>query len=96
MSFNYSKAYDVRGAQMGRPDCYGDGVSNAKLHLEKVPMDRSGCYDPGGAYWGIGTQLYVAYDEDDKEVVEIFCRASSREAAKVLVQSRRKNVRFYR
>lgn len=96
MSFNYSNACGVRGAQMGRQDCYGDGVSNVKLHLEKVPMDLSGCYDPGGAYWGIGTQLYVAYGEDANKVVEIFCRASSREVAKVLVQSRRKNVRFYR
>lgn len=96
MSFGYSNACSIRGAQMGRPEHLGDGTTKAKLHLEKVPMDRSGCYDPGGAYWGAGTQLYVAYGDDENETVEMFTRASSREVAKALIRSRRKNIRFYR
>lgn len=28
-----------------------------------VPMS-DGCYDKGGAYWGIGTQLRVSYTKD--------------------------------
>lgn len=29
-----------------------------------VPMDSSGAYDKGGAYWGIGKQLRVSYTKD--------------------------------
>jgi len=95
MSFIYSNVSSPRGAPMGRPDCYGDGVSPCKLHLERVHF-VDGDYDRGGAYWGSGTPLYVAYGEDANEQIEMFTRASTREAAKVLIQSRRKNVRFYR
>lgn len=29
-----------------------------------VPMDNSGAYDKGGAYWGTGRQLRVRYTKD--------------------------------
>lgn len=29
-----------------------------------VPMSSDGAYDRGGAYWGIGKQLRVAYTKD--------------------------------
>lgn len=30
----------------------------------RVPMDSSGAYDKGGAYWGIGAELRVQYTKD--------------------------------
>jgi hypothetical protein len=58
--------YDVncsRGAPMGRADV-GKRPKDKRILDNKVPMDRDGCYDRGGAYWGIGAQLRVRYTKD--------------------------------
>jgi hypothetical protein len=47
-------------------------------------------YDPGGAYWGMGTQLWCAWDTE-LDLVAYF-RAKSREEAKRELP----NARFYR
>lgn len=65
-----------RGAPMGRNNVderpakdglvlqeYLDNPKN-KLYDCAVPMDASGAYDKGGAYWGIGRQLRVRYSKD--------------------------------
>lgn len=53
---NLTKAYDGRGADMGRravlPD---DPAQPIRLHLARMRMTADGCYDAGGAYWGCGT-----------------------------------------
>jgi hypothetical protein len=98
MPYKFSNVHRPYGAPMGRPDCYGDGESPCKLHLERVRL-VDGDYDEGGAYWGGGSgasPLYVAYGEDASEQIHIFVRASNREIAKTIVRSRRRNVRFFR
>ena len=62
------------GAPMGRPNVderpAKDGlVLDEYLNKNKffdcaVPMDNSGAYDKGGAYWGTGRQLRVKYTKD--------------------------------
>lgn len=65
-----------RGAPMGRDNIderpAKDGfvlpeyLENKKNRLYDcaVPMDSSGAYDRGGAYWGTGRQLRVKYSKD--------------------------------
>lgn len=65
------------GAQMGRenigtmPHTITSGRNNRIVKKNQktvfdcaVPMDSSGAYDKGGAYWGIGKQLRVSYTKD--------------------------------
>jgi hypothetical protein len=71
MSYHkFSKGYSIRGAQMGRPE-YRNGpdgqVTDAPLfRLQRVRLD-SGGYDNGGAYWGTGAPLYVAFSGESPE-----------------------------
>lgn len=72
------------GAPMGRtsmPDLSG------KVHLARVPI-RDG-YDPGGAYWGVGTPLWCAWNDEGA----IYMRAATREAAKAFLGA---GFKFYR
>ncbi len=51
-----------RGAPMGRPNV-GTRPKDKRIYDCFVPM--SDCaYDKGGAYWGMGTPLRVAYTKD--------------------------------
>jgi hypothetical protein len=53
-----------RGAPMGRPDQGSlDEVPSKSVYLSPAPIDCDG-YDKGGAYWGLGPTLYVAYTSD--------------------------------
>lgn len=85
------------GAPMGRrSDLPSD--EPVKLHLRYVPF-VDGCYDQGGAYWGMPANLYVAWgnlDGDIGEPVEFYVRASSREDAKAKVLEHCSVARFYR
>ena len=80
----------TRGAPMGRNDDHIVG----KCRLQKVVM-YDGCYDKGGAYWGMGTQLWVCEDSDGSQM---FVRASTRiEAKKLIVEDMLSHdVTFYR
>lgn len=87
-----SKVSCKYGAPMGRG---GSLLAGTKTHLARVRLD-SGGYDPGGAYWGIGQPLFVAWDDEGGE---IYLRASSREAAKAQLRAEScdpENLRFYR
>ena len=95
MSYNYTKAYSQYGASMGRRDNVAEALDVKKLHLERVRLN-SGGYDPGGAYWGHGAPLYVAWGDGADEVQEMFLRASDREEAKEIVRGVFKNAKFYR
>ena len=89
--YTYTKAYSQYGASMGRPDCINEAETVKKLHLERVRLN-SGGYDPGGAYWGQGAPLYVAWGDGQ----EMFLRASDREEAKEIAKGVFKHAEFYR
>jgi hypothetical protein len=62
-----------------------------------VPINAGG-YDPGGAYWGTGQPLYVAFDtEADTEYSqEMFIRADDRRHAKQQAARIFPAAKFYR
>lgn len=59
-----TKGYSARGADMGRasdlPNSY-DGP----VEIRHVPIDIDG-YDPGGAYWGSNSPLFVLTDDNGR------------------------------
>lgn len=66
-----------RGAPMGRCDIKDD--PKAKVLLFLVRLEDGGCYDVGGAYWGIGKEpLYGAIGDD----FQCFVRAKDIEQAR--------------
>ena len=94
--YKFTKAYDNRGAFMGRSENITEPNYPVKFHLEKVQIN-SGGYDKGGAYWGVyHVPLYVAYGDAENEIQEIFLRASTREDAKHKVLEIFKSAIFYR
>ena len=95
MSYNYTKAYSQYGASMGRPDRTAEALDVKKIHLERVQL-HSGGYDLGGAYWGHGAPLYVAYGDGAEEVQEMFFRAKDRREAKEIAKGVFKHAEFYR
>ena len=95
MKYTYTKAYSQYGSSMGRRDNITESACTIKFHLQRVPLD-SGGYDPGGAYWGLGDPLYVAFGEGELEVQEMFFRAKSRDGAKTQVRGAFPAATFYR
>ena len=91
MNYIYTKAYSQYGASMGRPDRTAEAETVMKPHLERVRLN-SGGYDPGGAYWGHGAPLYVAWGDGQ----EMFFRARDRREAKEIARGVFKNAKFYR
>jgi hypothetical protein len=86
-----TKGYSMYGAQMGRRD--RDTIfPGDKVRLYKVNLD-SGGYDKGGAYWGHGTPLYCAENEDG---AIMYFRAYNRETAKSKLLETFDKLRFYR
>lgn len=89
-----------RGAPMGRPDYWQvPRKEAARFNLMEVRLNGGG-YDRGGAYWGHGVPLYVAYAtlETMGDVLEtiVHIRALSRERAKEILRKDYPNARFYR
>src|SRR5688572_29913589 len=68
------------GAPMGRS---GSLLGSGVVRLQRVPLD-SGGYDRGGAYWGSGEPLWVAFDDEGGEK---YLRAPSRKAAQVKLRA---------
>ena len=69
-----------RGTPMGRNwETGSDFDVMQPLHLNRVPLD-SGGYDAGGAYWGHGQPIFVAYDDAGEFMQSM--RARNRAAAK--------------
>jgi hypothetical protein len=62
------------GAPMGRS---GSLLGSGVVRLQRVSLD-SGGYDRGGAYWGSGEPLWVAFDD---EAGERYLRAPTRKVA---------------
>ena len=108
MKLNLSKAYNERGADMGRPDNIPPvilSLPSVKLHLERLKMYDGDCYDAGGAYWGSGngtTHMYCAWGTAINPIsnnpfppCQIFVRAKSRKDAKRLVRDEISNAIFF-
>lgn len=86
----------VRGAPMGRHDW---GLIEHRdrpmmMYLQRVRFIDGG-YDLGGAYWGGGGEpLFCAWAEDIE--ARVFVRAKDRRAAKLKVNERFPNAKFFR
>ena len=65
------------GAPMGRTS-HGSVVPGQKVRLIQLKID-SGGYDDGGAYWGLGQPIFMAWTEDTE--YEWYIRANSRKEA---------------
>ena len=65
------------GAPMGRSN-HGAVVPGQKVRLIQLNID-SGGYDDGGAYWGLGKPIFMAWTEDTE--YEWYIRANSRKEA---------------
>ena len=74
MKFNYTKGYDHYGAQLGRTGPLQQADSVTRINIEQVPIHEG--YDPGGAYWGGGEPLFVAWGDGDDEEQVAFLRAA--------------------
>ena len=58
-----------RGAPMGRCGVGAKADATGKrIYRRHVPLVYDGAYDKGGAYWGIGSPLYVEYTLDKSYV----------------------------
>ena len=81
------KAYSARGANMGRPNQLQGEPE--RLYLQPVQFEDD-CYDSGGAYWGMPSDLWCAFSGDDSEndePVTVFVRADSYDDAKFKVEA---------
>lgn len=70
-------------------------LGSGRVHLARVRINQGG-YDSGGAYWGIGQPLFVAWDDEGGEE---YLRADSRDAAKAKILAKHPDpeaVSFYR
>ena len=65
------------GAPMGRSS-HGSVVPGQKVRLIRLNIDGGG-YDDGGAYWGLGKPVYMAWTVDAE--YEGYIRANSRKEA---------------
>lgn len=63
-----------RGASLGRAS-HGTAPEASPIHLRRLRLDSQG-YDKGGAYWGIGGELFEAFDDAGTfyETVRIYPR----------------------
>lgn len=95
MPYYYSKAYSASGSSMGRRNGTSERLDVKLLHVERVPINSQG-YDPGGAYWGTGRPLYVAWGEGPEYDAEYFVRAANRQEAKEAAAIVFPNAKFYR
>jgi len=79
----------THGSPMGRSNSQLTGI----CHMQRVPF-VDGCYDLGGAYWGLPANLWVA---EDAEGQQAFVRARNREEAKAEFQEiNNEEITFYR
>ena len=74
----YHEVGSIYGAPMGRRS--NNIPEGTKVYLRSVPIVDG--YDPGGAYWGMPSNLYCAWAEVDGEFFVKYFRAKDRSAAK--------------
>ncbi len=90
-----SKVHSRYGAPMGRDSTRDRDLPKApcRLSVQRVRLNQGG-YDHGGAYWGTGEPLFRVADVNGD--VELYLRASDREAAKAAVRAKMPAARFWR
>lgn len=95
---NLTNAVSLYGASRGRADERPPREEREKIigpmHLTRVKLDSQG-YDKGGAYWGIGTPLYLAECLEWQQYAREFIRAKDRDEAKAKIRELYPNARFY-
>lgn len=90
------------GAQMGRRNIVPEKPDQKiKLSIQRLKF-TDGCYDKGGAYWGLPENLYCAFAYKPSCVsimlnfnALVFIRANSRAEAKQLVRKQISGATFY-
>ncbi len=92
-----SNVSSIYGAPMGRTETtyHADQHDPHKFSIQLIRLDNGG-YDSGGAYWGIGQQLYWAYADNMPNRVEMFFRSPDRDTAKAYLRDKYPNAKFYR
>jgi len=86
---------------MGRPSEHSEHKGwSGRFHLQELPLVDYD-YDKGGAYWGSGSLksgwMYRAYcDTFPDNPVDLFIRATSRDAAKAQVLATYPNAVFFK
>lgn len=78
-------AASFRGASLGRAGTGATVNTSGPFHLVKIRIDQGG-YDKGGAYWGLGEQLWGYCDETG--TVTGYFRAPDRTSAIARLRSR--------
>lgn len=79
------------GAPMGRYTGPHYLTTEARISLVRIRIN-SGGYDAGGAYWGLGAPLWYVSDCDGNGW---FFRATSRDAAKIIIRADWSDAKFY-
>jgi len=105
--FNDRNEWICTGSQMGRREMLPENTGEPiKLYLQRLNLTDGG-YDGGGAYWGSGKTLYMAFVghkchspglpgfELIPGVVQIFTRANSRAEAKQIVRQKLPGAKFH-
>ncbi len=89
-----SKVNCQYGAPMGR--CSWNNICdqsfNGRFYLQNARLDRGG-YDAGGAYWGIGKQVFLYRAADDS--ISGSLRAYSRKDAKLQILALHPDAKFF-
>lgn len=75
--FQLSAVGSIYGAPMGRRESSERPTEPRTVSIQRVRINAGG-YDAGGAYWGTGAPLYVAWADNGYRQ---FVRAASRDEA---------------
>lgn len=86
-----SKMDCSRGAPHGRRT-FTTTNGDQRFYLQKLPLSQG--YDAGGAYWGLGTQMWRYVTEDHN--AEGFLRADTREIAKQEIRVNYPAAKFFK
>ena len=81
--FSIKECACTYGAPMGRHSGM-DRNTEETLRARRLPLDRGG-YDAGGAYWGLGSPMYVIAGSDGSRCYE---RARDRKELKATLAER--------
>jgi hypothetical protein len=78
------------GAPLGRANNY---VACSRFYVHRIRMISYSAYDEGGAYWGQGRPMYVAWNRDG---LRIYMRASSAKEAREKATKELKKMQLWR
>ena len=79
------------GAPLGRTNSYCE--VHSRFHVYHMRMTDCGAYDDGGAYWGHGRPMYVAWNRDG---LRIYMRAANAKEAREKATKELKKMQLWR